>query len=59
MQKHHKVRDTASGTELLATQNANINMLEQVTSVSYLRRKRKKINIYIFKEQNKSQAAKW
>lgn len=47
MQKHHKVRDTASGTELLATQNANINMLEQVTSVSYLRRKRKK-NKYIY-----------
>lgn len=42
------MRDTASGTVLLATQNANINMLEQVTSVSYLRQKEKKINIYIF-----------
>lgn len=55
-----KVRDTASGTVLLATQNANINMLEQVTSVSYLRQKEKKNKyIYFLKEQNKSQAAKW
>lgn len=46
MQKHHKVRDTASGMVLLATQNANINMLEQVTSVSYLRQKKK--NKYFF-----------
>lgn len=54
------MRDTASGTVLLATQNANINMLEQVTSVSYLRQKEKKNKyIYFLKEQNKSQAAKW
>lgn len=45
--KHHQVTNTSSGTVLLATRDANINILEQITNVSYLRQK-EKINIYIF-----------